>query len=265
MSENIQHNIDISAVPISKETGDALIKPIASSIGNASGTVLDGLFHLILDPIRKFNIQRNFALEQFEKEVKGSVSEIPREFLDESKIGIVLKAMEDSRYQLNEEYIRELFTKLITSTLDSRNNSSITPKFSSIISEMSVKEAILLKDIYYNSLSGIPLVSFQVQNDETLFVKFLEPKYLILDNQIMTAPLLELSLLESANLIYKQNEQSLKYLFKDYSNYYKRLDELFPNNYREIYPDSDENERVYHETSYYELTELGKSFCKIVF
>ncbi|NQP26891.1 hypothetical protein HO927_03955 [Streptococcus suis] len=93
MDEQNKPSFDINPFPVSKDTGDALAKPIATSLGEAGKTILDGIFHFTLDPIRKFNIQRSYALEQSEIEVKESVSSISYEFLDDSMTGVVLKTI----------------------------------------------------------------------------------------------------------------------------------------------------------------------------
>ena len=53
MTSQNNNDMEINHIPISSDTGDALFKPAASSIGNAVGTVLDGIFHVVLDPVRK--------------------------------------------------------------------------------------------------------------------------------------------------------------------------------------------------------------------
>ncbi|MBF0844494.1 DUF4393 domain-containing protein [Streptococcus danieliae] len=265
MTENNQTKFDISALPVSKETGDALVKPVAASIGNAGGTVLDGLFHLILDPVRKFNIQRQHALEEFEKNIRESVSEIPEEYLDHSKTGIVLKTLEDARYQLNEESIRDMFSQLVSATMDSRTNSKITPKYSSIIADMSPKEAVLLERIYHNMYSVVPVVNLRIRDSVTLSERIFHLDMLLFDTGRDDTFPLELSLLESANLI------SLKEDFRLTSQHFEAIiDEYigtFPPDLNNFFKGllRNSNELISFQHSAYFLTELGRSFCSIVF
>lgn len=251
------------SLPISHETGDALAKPIATSIGEASKTLLDGIFHLALDPVRKFNIQRESDLEHFKQEIQYSVKNVPEEFHDDSKIGLILKAIEDSRYQLNDEEIRNMFTKLITSTIDCRTNSSISPKYSSIIADMTTAEARLLKDIYFNTGSIVPLVSLTVEDKSDYSSRNLGKDFLLFDNYSDNQKMLVLSLLESSNLIRFHRKNKL--VHPHFTNIINTFTNTFPNNLNELCPNLLDNEEVVIEHSYYSLTELGESFCKIVF
>ena len=90
---------NLPQLPISSETGDALAKPIAESVGNAGKDILEAVFHVALDGIRRFNMQRQFKLDKFQKELEEGTSSIPLENRDDSKLGLVLKAVEDSKYQ----------------------------------------------------------------------------------------------------------------------------------------------------------------------
>lgn len=261
MSESDKINDALNPLPISKETGDALVKPAAVSIGNASKDLLDGIFHLTLDPIRKFNIQREADLEVFRNELSQQMSQIPEEFKDDSKAGLVLKAIEDSKYQLNEKDIREMFTKLISATFDYRKNPTITPAYSSIIAKMSPEEAVLLKDIYHNTASSVPFSAIKIYADEDRSKGYgqIGNGYLLLDNYVTSNHSLYLSLLESANLI-----EFLEGTFltaDHFANKYKIIDELINNHFSKDY----DIKLLENSKSLYQLTELGKSFCKIVF
>jgi hypothetical protein len=257
------NNPHFDSLPISHETGDALAKPIATSIGEASKTLLDGIFHLALDPVRKFNIQRESDLEHFKQEIQYSVRKVPEEFHDDSKIGLVLKAIEDSRYQLNDEEIRNMFTKLITSTIDCRTNSGISPKYSSIIADMSAAEARLLRDIYFNKGSVVPLVSLKIENKSDYSSRNLGQDFLLFDNYSDNQKMLDLSLLESSNLI--RFHRKIQLVHPHFTNIINTFTNTFPNNLNDLLPNLSDDEEVVFEHSHYSLTELGESFCNIVF
>ncbi|HFR3919713.1 Abi-alpha family protein [Streptococcus suis] len=264
MDEQNKPSFDINPFPVSKDTGDALAKPIATSLGEAGKTILDGIFHFTLDPIRKFNIQRSYALEQFEIEVKESVSSIPDEFLDDSMTGVVLKTIEDSRYQLNHEDIRKMFSNLISATLDSRKNSRVGPKYSSIISDMSQREAILLQKIYNNKFKIVPWVNLKVKNRATHSERTIHFNHLLLDSGPDNTFALELSLLESANLIIL--EKDFRLTNPHFDEMIKHFEMSFGDinaTFRGLLENENEYVEFFHST--YFLTELGSSFCAIVF
>ena len=253
-------NIEINALPISTESGDALIKPVAKSIGNAANDILEGAFHLVLDPVRRFNARRTQDLETFKQELSLSVKDISKDNIDESKSGLVLKAIEDSRYQLNEKVIRDLFTKLITSTLDITKNTNITPVFSTIIANMSPKEAILLERIHNNTGHVVPFSNVMIVYKDVKGSSSIGKGYLLFENDFTNEFSLELSLLEASNLIKFNADVFLTHTsFEDLYN-------LFDENYIvDLNINSDSNIQYEQHKHYYSLTELGKSFCQIIF
>ena len=138
-----------SPLRISSERGDALAKPIASSLGNASQTVLDGIFHLILDPVRRFNIQRDANLEIFKQEINNSIEKIPYNNQTLLNINQIGKILGDSLYQLDEKQFREYYASLIASSCDNRKH--VKPFYSSLIKECPLKKLICL-NIFQNIL-----------------------------------------------------------------------------------------------------------------
>ena len=54
----------------------------------------------------RFNIVRDQHLEDFKAKIKLGTEKIPEENRDDSKIGLALKAFEDSKYHLNSEELR---------------------------------------------------------------------------------------------------------------------------------------------------------------
>lgn len=117
--------------------------------------MVDSLFHLTLDGLRKYNIVKDKELADFYDKIHEKNDPIPIENRDDSKAGLALKAMEDSRYQLNEETMRELFANLISSTLDNRKNGRVVPVFSHILANMTKEDALFLKAL--KESTAIPL------------------------------------------------------------------------------------------------------------
>lgn len=123
---------------------EALSKPSLETMGNA----LDGIVTLICYPLLKSQIYFKDKLEKYKAELKNRVSKIPNQYRDASLYPLVLKAIEESKYQINEDEIRKLYTNLITSTVDSRKNDSITPRFVTVISQFGKQDAEFLEILY---------------------------------------------------------------------------------------------------------------------
>lgn len=129
--------------PKSKE---ALTYPSARTLGNAA----DGLISLVFYPLLKAQIFTHEKLKQYRKEVSEKISHIPENNRDISKFGLVLKAIEESRYQLNEDDIRKMYVNLISSTVDNRKNNFVNPRIASVVAQFGIKEAELLKMLFHS-------------------------------------------------------------------------------------------------------------------
>ena len=255
-------NPNIPQLPISSETGDALAKPIAESVGNAGKDVLEGIFHLLFDPVRRFNIQRNYDLEKFQESLRETINDIPKENRDDSKINLTIKAIEDLRYQLNEEQIRDMFAALITSTLDNRKNNRVLPVFSTIISNMTPNQAVLLKHIYFNLLVA-PFIRLYAGEAGDISQRALGPTLLIVGDSCYANYDLHLSSLEYANLI--EHIIGAQLSADEFQHRYELGEEQLVNMFKNSGATLDENEELRWERSYYVLTPIGKALCDIVF
>lgn len=116
MSDQSPKNNLINIELIPKDSLQKLVDPTFQSIGTALGDVLDGIFNLTLGKLRKYNIVQDSDLTNFTDKVNSKSGDIPNEYRDQTKMGLVLKALDSSPYQLNEEVMRELFANLIAST-----------------------------------------------------------------------------------------------------------------------------------------------------
>lgn len=253
--------------PIPDETMNSLLKPAANSIGIAFADLLDGAFNFALNPVRKYNLTKDKDLADFADKINQGTNKIPEENRDSSKIGLVLKALEDSRYQLDKEEIRKLFSNLISNALDNRKNEFLHPKFSQILSEMTPREAELLAMFFENN-SALPSgnilrrkVNEQSFNSNKLTYLLLEGKkfdksgleFDIIDRSYG----LELALLEATNIINKS-----EFRLSGEANY--RLYHFFEISVEEEYRKKEPDYEFVTQKSFYQLTELGESFCKFV-
>lgn len=159
MSDN-----EIYKVPIPESTVENLINPAAESTGNALETIVESIFHFSLDGLRRYNIVKDKDLNDFYNKVNGKTAKIPIENRDDSKMGLALKSIEDSRYQLNEDIMREMFANILSSTLDNRKNDRVSPVFSHILSNITKKEAEFLSKLNQNG-RALPLVSIEQYDD----------------------------------------------------------------------------------------------------
>ena len=126
-----------------ESTLEALLNPAAKSIGTAVGGLSDFIFY----PLHKLGIYTEQKLKEYSDKIKQKTNDIPIENRDASKLNLVFKALEDSKYQVNEEELQEAFANLIASTIDNRVNKFITPRFSTALAELGSEDAQLINII----------------------------------------------------------------------------------------------------------------------
>lgn len=145
--------------PIPDETTNAALKPTAEALGSAAGTIFTAGFNLILTPLRKYNIRKEQELTDYANRIKNHITNIPVEDRDNSKVDLVLKAVDDSKFRLDDPTMREAFARLIANALNAKHNQNFYPAYSNILSNMSPEEALILKKIYKNTGSRVPTIT----------------------------------------------------------------------------------------------------------
>ena len=139
-----------------QSTVEKLLNPAAQEIGDALGNV----FHIVFSPLTKLRILSDKKVEDFKRRIVDDAQQIPEKNRDPSKIGLVFKALEESRYQLNNEILKKMFVDLIVASLDDRVNESISPRYATVLAQLSPKDAILALRIYKKENHSMPTISF---------------------------------------------------------------------------------------------------------
>lgn len=112
-----------------QSTQEAMLNPAAKTLGKA----LDGAVTVVCSPLLILGTVSKALLHKFSDEINHKISGIPQENRDTSKLGLVIKAMEEARYQLNKDDIRKMYVNLIASTVDNRKNKAVNPRFATVI------------------------------------------------------------------------------------------------------------------------------------
>jgi hypothetical protein len=104
---------------------------------------------------------RNSTLQQ--------VATIPPENVQEPPLKIIGPALEASKYYIEEEELRSMFAKILSSSFDNRKNLVIHPSFVEIIKQLDVTDARILQILKvhnYATDSPIPCMKAVVNSDE---------------------------------------------------------------------------------------------------
>lgn len=165
---------------------NTLAEPIANSAKNITdkptqniGTTLADIWYLVFGGIsqaaEKRKLKYSYALQEFENELKEKISKIPKDKLTEPDIQIIAPALEASKYCVEKEELRNIFSSLIATSL---TDEYIPPILIDIVKHLSVIDAKLLNYLYINHTIKehiTDLLQFLNINDpEILYISLME-------------------------------------------------------------------------------------------
>lgn len=184
-----------------QEPFNNLSNPVAKSAGKTLQDVWDLVFGGFGVFVEKKRMKREKDLEDFKKCLTEHVAEIPEDYIKEPNLSVIGPALESSKYYYEEPVLREMFAKLVSSSMDSRKNLEVHPCFVEIIKQLSPFDAEIL--LLFATTNTLPIARIEEFKDksETSFSNiipdvFLSDKYPnIEENQ------LAFSSLERASLI----------------------------------------------------------------
>lgn len=144
---------------IKKTVLNTLAEPIANSAKNITdkpsqniGTTLADIWYLVFGGIsqaaEKRKLKYSYALQEFENELKEKISKIPEDKLVEPDVQVIAPALEAAKYCVEKDSLRNMFSKIITASMNSDEYNKVHPAFINIIGSLSPLEAKILKEIY---------------------------------------------------------------------------------------------------------------------
>lgn len=178
---------------IKKSVLNTLAEPIANSFKNITdkptqnmGTTLADIWYLVFGGISqatdKRKLKYSYALKEFEKELKEKISKIPEDKLVEPDIQIVAPTLEASKYCIEKEELRKLFSKCIASSMNIDLYNNFHPSFPNILKHFSTFDAKIFDIIYRNDVNiFMKLLNDNINNFPT-YVKMLSSSLIVLRN-----------------------------------------------------------------------------------
>ncbi|WP_338986952.1 DUF4393 domain-containing protein [Fusobacterium polymorphum] len=114
--------------------------------------------------IHSWSEKRRLIMEEkFIPSVAEKISKIPDENLQEAKMSILGPTLEASKFYIEEEEIREMFSNLIAASMDSTYNGIVQHSFVEIIKQLSSYDAKFLSAIQ-NCIQ-----SYDLKKNQTIF------------------------------------------------------------------------------------------------
>ena len=199
MSEDKKTLIDL--VP---DSIDNAVKNITDKPSQSIGTTFADIWYLVFGGIsqaaEKRKLKYSYALQEFEKELKEKISKIPKDKLVEPDIQIIAPALEASKYCILHSELQNLFSNLITSSMNSSYYKNIHPSFATIISQMTPLDAknimIFSKKTYH------PICNYRVYYKDQSFDDYYKNIFLSNANELdLNLQSVSISSLERLGLI----------------------------------------------------------------
>lgn len=156
-----------SLIDLVPDSVDNAVKNITDKPTQNIGTTLADIWYLVFGGIsqaaEKRKLKYSYALQKFEKELEKEISKIPGQNKIDPDIQVVAPALEASKYCVEKETLRSMFSKLISSSMNIEKEKYSHPLFIDIVKSMSEFDAnvfiLLLADKNYHNLNPKPFSS----------------------------------------------------------------------------------------------------------
>lgn len=249
--------IDLPDIP---ESIDNAAKNITDYPSKNIGTTLGDVWYLVFGGISQAASKRRMKyaedLKKYQKELENATNDIPEEDKVEPSIQVTAQALENSKYCISSEKLREMFVKLISGTMNKKLEPFVHPSFPEILKQMSEKDALFLK--VFKNTEEIPIVCIGVENEKKSYKNMaFDICNVIPDGMNEQECSTSISALQHAGLLtttYQQWFENNAYYepFKDHP-FYKQLETLSPPH----------GMAVHLQKGKCILTKLGKDFIHV--
>lgn len=186
-------------------SADTALKNLTDKPTRSMGTTFADLWDLVFGGIsylsEKKKIEYAHKLDLYRKELEDSIKQIPPEKVTEPSIQITAQALENSKYCVSEDDLRQMFTALISNSMNTDFSKDIHPSFAEIIKQMAPLDAAIIKVFKDSPANGFPICQYNLLNDQgfrilldNVFLKY--PTTYLPSNSLSISSLSRLGLLE---------------------------------------------------------------------
>ncbi|OBX03797.1 hypothetical protein QV06_09450 [Gallibacterium genomosp. 3] len=126
-------------------------KEVATVVSKGIGQTVSDMWYSIYgykwsEKRQKREIEVAYNVEKFKEEIQAKSNNIPEENRIEPDIDVIGSTLESAKYRINKDEIRDMFSNLIVSAMDSSKADDIHPSFSEMIKMLSPLDA---QNLYY--------------------------------------------------------------------------------------------------------------------
>ncbi|OXC39814.1 DUF4393 domain-containing protein [Lactobacillus sp. UMNPBX1] len=210
---------------IPESTRELLFNPAANEVGKGIGALLSMLF----SPLLTLNVIEKQKLAKFADKIANKVNNIPEEDRDFDKPGLALKALEESRYQISNDLLQDMFSSLLASGVNNQKNEDITPRYATVLSQIGFKDAVFLQELNNQEGRSFPIAKSRHTYDVTgsSFQDASDPFLCNEGDEIKRVPIESVDVLQSLGII--KQEEFLAIAEKEFQNKYELLDDYLRN------------------------------------
>lgn len=149
--------------PIITSALTSFVTTMATNSSKVPMQTLDDLWYLAFGRINflaeKKKAENEIALTEFKNSVAEKILSIKEENLQEPPLSVVGPAIDASRFYIEEEELREMFAKVIASSMDKSKSENVHHSFVEIIKQLSTEDAKNIQLFQYED--DLPIVQFK--------------------------------------------------------------------------------------------------------
>ncbi len=108
---------------------------------------------LTYKPIGEFEYYK----AKYEYELQKRIEAIPTENITNPRLSVVGPTLDNLKYNLDEEQIREMYINILTSEIDVTKHTKVHPAFLEVIKQISKEDALFIKDLKDTNKTEFPL------------------------------------------------------------------------------------------------------------
>lgn len=144
--------MDQQFITIATAAGTAFVTKGIEGPINSFNDLWDGVIgHRLKAWSEERKIKAFEDVNKLQIDIANRLNKIPQEFLKDPEISIVGPALESAKYYCDKDTLREMFAKVIASSMDNRVSSNVHQSFVEIIKQLSPEDASLLTDFVNSS------------------------------------------------------------------------------------------------------------------
>lgn len=231
MEPNVEIKAEANLTEPIKQVTERVVLPPTAEVSKGITKLLSVVTTFIDNVTYKYIANSEMKKKKFLEELEKKYNSIPEESLKEPNINILGNVMDSLKYNLDEDYLVEMYTNILISDMDSRTKNKCHICFVEILKQLSKNDLEVLKGIYMmKNISSIPFGKLNIvdSNDKPLNYEIHNPMYIAkIDNYIINDYNAFLKSIENLNRLGLIEISYTKY-FTDKSIYDSLIQKILP-------------------------------------